>query len=76
MPVIPSECARDLRKISPGVYPELAEGVEMTTNPNLASLRQGSGHALRPFDKAQDMLGGSKLRIQASASAGISCSRP
>ena len=22
--------ARDLRKISPGVYPELAEGVEMT----------------------------------------------
>ena len=23
--------ARDLRKISPGVYPELAEGVEMTT---------------------------------------------
>ena len=34
--------ARDLRKISPGVYPELAEGVEMT--------KRG------PFDVAQDML--------------------
>jgi hypothetical protein len=36
------ENARDLRKISPGVYPELFEGVEMT--------KRG------PFDVAQDML--------------------
>ena len=31
--------ARDLRKISPGVYPELAEGVEMTPS---VTLRLGS----------------------------------
>ena len=31
--------ARDLRKISPGVYPELAEGVEMTRSFSLRALR-------------------------------------
>jgi hypothetical protein len=34
--------ARDLKKISPGVYLSLADGVEMTSLPDLASLR--------PFD--------------------------
>jgi hypothetical protein len=38
MPVIPSEFEGS-RKISPGVYPEFAEGVEMTSLPNLATLR-------------------------------------
>ena len=50
--------ARDLRsrflalletRISPGVYPELAQGVEMTKGPSL--------RAWRPFDSAQGMLG-------------------
>ena len=36
--------ARDPRKISPGVYPEFAEGVEMTSIPNLASLRLCERH--------------------------------
>src|SRR3989337_1044693 len=55
--------ARDLRRrflalletrISPGVYPELAEGVEMT-HPSFAPLR--------PFDVAQGMLCGRLIRV-------------
>ena len=32
--------ARDLGEIPPGVYPEFAEGVEMTAIPNFALLRE------------------------------------
>ena len=59
MPVIPSEREGSKKEISPGVYPEFAEGVEMTTIPDLASLR--------PFDFAQDMLGERNRRIRESS---------
>jgi len=36
----------------------------------LASLRLRSGHAWRPFDQAQDMLGGRNIRIREFSTAG------